>query len=386
MVIISVCFVLIIQMAVFHTNYFPIKLAYGENPDIIPAAKKEQPAGATQLLEKYDSLITNKFPYPVHYVEKLNAGPGIIYEGIVISKNSKPEDIKLNKWGNPNNLNLYNLPGPNKNISLINIDGNSFGGPAGFESPSLKYADRYISLNFGSIYKYPETAQITIQLEIVGDNDKYNLYLVNGRLGYEGWLENNYYKKITSNSSQLVDLVELVSLKRDNFLYLDKININIEKNTEISSFPFRIDFGKSTINTPEHLDDGALYLINGYVFQDKVLFNDFRYLFDNWEFKQILSQEFMVNPSDHHEVAPNSWDIKEVTKSIDNVTNDLHIKIISEKNMPLWDPPILDILTHLDLYNSLLQFGTPKDILFVVIMVRLIALAFHKRKSISFAN
>ena len=385
-VIISVCFVLIIQMAFYYTNYVPIKLVYGENPDIVQAVKMEQPAGATQLLETYDSLVNNKFPYPIHFVEKLNAGPGIIYDGIVISKNSKPDDLKLNKWGKPNNLNLYDLPGPNKNISLFNIDGNSFGGPAGFESTSLKYADRYISLNFGSIYKYPETAQLSIQLEIVGELGEYHLIFVNGRLGSEGWVENTLYKKITSNSSQLLDLDELISSRADKFLYLDKIFINIEKGTDIVSFPFRIDLGKSTINTPDTVEDGAPFFVNGFVFQEKVASNDIKYRFDDWEYIQILNQHFIADPSDSYIIAENNWEIKNIIKSIDNLTNTLHINLISEKNIPLWDLSILNVIPHLDLHNSLLQFGSPKDILFVAVLLLLITLAFYKTKSFSEHN
>ncbi|TVP41709.1 hypothetical protein [Candidatus Nitrosocosmicus arcticus] len=386
LLVIGIFFILISQMVVCHNNLVPIKLTYGENSDVTNSVKEEQPANETQLFSSYKSLITNNFPYPIHFVEKFNVGPAIIYNGIVISKNLHAEDIELRKWGIPNNLNLYNFSGPNKNIKLFNIDGNSYGGPSGFESSSLNYTDRYISLNFGSIYKYPETAQVAIQLEVVGELSKYHLIFVNGRLGTEGWVENNLYRKITSNSSQLVDLVELISSKGDKFLNLDKIYINIEKDTQIGSFPFRIDFGKSTINTPEILDDGSSFFVNGFVFQDNVISNDFKYIFEDWEYKQILNQEFIVNPSDHHIIAANNWEVKKINKSKDNLTNNLYISLISEKNIPLWDLPILKVIPHLDIHNSLLHFGSPKDILFLSILVLLITLTFHKRKSFSNLN
>lgn len=381
--IIVIFIVLFSQLVCYCTNPLSIQQIYAQNSDVIESVKKEQPVNETKLLASYNTLIANNYPYPIHYVEKINPGPAIIYNGIVMLKNSKPEDAHFSEWGMQRNLNLYNYPGPNQNISLFNIDGNSRDYPSGFMSSPLQFADRYISLNIGSVYKYPESAQITIQLEVVGDKNEYFLNFVNGRLGYEGWLENTYTKKITSNSSQLIDLAELISFKGDKYLYLDRINVNVEKDTEIGKFQFRIDPGKSTINTPTLIDDGLPYFVNGYVFQNDVVSNDYSYSFDDWQFKQILNQEFISSSSDNHLVVENNWDIKEVTKSKDNLTNNMHIKIVSERNLPLWDAPIIDVLTHYNMHNSLKQFGSPKDILFAVTVVLLTILAFYKRKTIS---
>lgn len=386
-VMISTIFILMSCTVIYYTNPGLIEIIYGEHSDFMHSIKKEQSVNQTQSLDSYNFLITNNYPYPVHFVDKLDWDPAIIYDGVVISNNSKAERIQFSNWGISNNLNLYNFSGPHKNISFFTIKGNTYDNSAGFMSSSLNYSDRYVSLNLGNIYKYPQMSQVSIQLNVVGELNNYNLFFVNGRLGYENWVDNNLYKEIRSNSSLLVDLVDLLSSKGDKFLYLNGISVNIEKNTEIESFPFRIDFGKSTVNTPDILFGKEPFFVNGFIFEGDVISNDFRYLFDDWEFKQVLNQEFVVNSSYHHLIAPNNWDIKQLNESKDNLTNDLHIKLESEKIIPLLDAPILHVFPHLDVYNSLLQFGSSKDILFVIILVALITLALQKReKTVSRVN
>jgi hypothetical protein len=345
--------------------------------------KREQPEYETRVSSaSYGALIANNHPYPIQYVQKLEPGPVIVHDGIVISKNSQSEEIQFSKWGFPNNLDLYAFPGPNENITLLYIDGETANNSAGFMSSPLKNVERYFSMNFGSIHKYPETAQISIQLIVEGDSDEYNIIFVNGRLDYEGWLENTYYKKISSNSSHLVDLGELISLKGDRYSYVKQVNINIEKNTQIDIFQFRLDFGNSTLNTPALIKDGQSYITNGQVFQGVPVSNEFKFLFDDWQFRQLLNQHFITNPSGNHTIATNSWNTIKLIETEDNATNNLHINLVSEKTFSLWDLPIFEVLMHLDIYDSLINFGSPKDILFVIIVVLLIVLVFRRDKSI----
>jgi hypothetical protein len=39
--------------------------------------------------------------------------------------------------------------------------------------------------------------------------------------------------------------------------------------------------------------------------------------------------------------------------------------------------PILDVLAHLDIYNSVISFGSPQEILFVVVISILIVFALY---------
>jgi len=374
-------FILCSQVICSHVASLSIQLTYAQNSDMIELVNKEQPVNETKLLKSYETLIANNFPYPIRNVQNLESGPAIIHDGIVILKNSKSENIQFNPWGLVRDLNLYNFSGPSKDIILLYIDGSSPDYPSGFMTGPLGYAGRYISMNFGSIYKDPETAKTTIQLEVAGNKNKYFLNFISGKLGYEGWLEDTYYEKISSNSSHLVDLANIISLKGDRYSYLEGINIIVEKDTQIGILQFRIDLGNSTINTPALVNEGQSYFVNGRVFQGISLFNEYKFLFEDWQFKEILNQEFITNSPDDHIVAPNNWNVKEVSKSEDKSTNNLHTKILSEKTFSLWEVPILEVLPHLDIYNSITSFGSPKDILFVAIIVILIALAFHKGKS-----
>lgn len=379
-----VIFMLVIlfsQLICSFTISWSIAPTYAQDAGLTESHNNDRSINETDQLDSYRALIANNYPYPIHFVQKLELGPAIIHDGIAISKNTKSEEIQFDKWGFPNNLNFYRFPGPNKNITLLYIDGNTAGSSSGFMSSELSSVERYISMNFGTINKYPKNAQITIQLEIVGDKGEYNLNFVNGRLSYEGWLKDTYYEKVSSNSSRLVDLAKLISLKGDRYSYLKQININVEKNIQIDIFQFRIDLGNSTINTPTLVNDGQSYFINGYAFQDNSLINNFTYLLHDWHFKQILKQEFITNPSDEYVIAPNNWNITKVSNIQDNSNNKIHIHLLSEKSFLLWEVPLFEVLTHLDIYNSLFEFGSPKDILFVTILTLLVMLTLRKSKS-----
>lgn len=372
-------YILFGQFVSSYYNDVSVQYTFAQNSDVKEPVQKEL-LNKTKLISSYESLLSNNYPYPIRFVQNLQSGPAIIHDGIVILKNSKSEDIHFSEWGEVRNLNLYNFSGPNKNITLLYIEGSSPDYPSGFMSEPIRSSERYISLNFGSMNKDPETAQATIQLEIVGNKDKYYLDFVSGRLGYEGWRDNTFYKKITTNSSHLIDLDKFLSPKGDQYSYVEKINIIVEKDTQVDILQFRIDLGNSTVNTPAVLGEGKSYFVNGYSFQGVPLFNEYKYLFDDWKFKKVLSQGFMINESDpsvEHAIATNEWNIIEEIKSENNSSNTIYIKMLSEKTFSLWDLPILDVLAHLDIYNSVISFGSPQEILFVVVISILIVFALY---------
>ena len=352
------------------------KFSYGEFPNFNYFGKNGTLPNQNGSIIPYETIIDKHFPYPVYDVNKLIYGPAIVLNGIVISKNTTLDDLSLNRFGYLNTLNINSYPGQNENISFFTIQGNNYDNYGGFISPSLNYSGRYISLNIGNIIKIPDSAQVSVQMDIKGERNTYNIIFVNGRLQFEGWINNTLYKNISNNSSQIVDFNNLISLKGDKFQYLDNIKIYIEKGTKVNSFPLRIDFGRSTINTPGiiHKDDPSY--VNGFIFTDIPISNKYSYIFQNWKLLQDLNQEFEVNSSHNYKIASNGWNIKEAKLTKDIITNSSHIVLKTERYVQLDTLSIPDFLTHLDLYQSLLFFGSSKDFLFIILILSVILICF----------
>src|SRR5690606_6550312 len=97
--------------------------------------------------------------------------------------------------------------------------------------------------------------------------------LLNGRSPPYGWVNNTLYENLPlpHPTSKLIDLVKIVSSAGDKFSYLDRIQINIERGTLINPLTFRIDLGKTTMNTPGVIYDDNSYLIDGLIFKDKII-------------------------------------------------------------------------------------------------------------------
>jgi hypothetical protein len=363
----------------YYYNYVQFTFAVAQPSDNEYTNKVEPLNNRSTLFDKYYDLVSNNYPYLVHLTDKLHIGPAIVYEGIVISNESKSGNLRFDGWGFPNDLQIEHYSASNTNISFFTIEGNTDNNPSGFVSPFLNHTERYLSLNFGNIYKYPESRQITIQLNISGERDDYHVFLVNGRLGIENWVDNDFFKGISKLSSHLVDLFQLIESKGDKFVQLNRISIIIEKDTEAISFPFRIDFGKSTVNPPDILFPESAYFINGYIFDDKIISNDFKYYFNEWSYKQTLNQKFIVNSSYQQMIVSNGWDVRSFNISNNNITNESLVELISERTIPIDKISFLNIAPSFDIYTSLLHFGNSKDILFLTAIAFLIILSINAR-------
>jgi hypothetical protein len=266
---------------------------------------------------------------------------------------------------------------PNQNISFSSLEGNSSDG-TGFGVNSLNYSGRYIALNFGNIEKHPESNQITFNFHIQGEKDSYKIIYINGRAPSDGWINNTFYQYFPQTSSKLVDLVEIVSSVGDKFSYLDKIQINIERGTVIDLLTFKIDLGKTTINTPGVINENISYFVNGLVFKDKIISTKYHYLFQDWSFKQILNQEFEIESSNDYIIKSNGWKINEMNESKDIRTGKTIISLESERNVDSKQLPILDILQHINIYDSVMAIGSPKDILFIAVFTLIVLLFYPK--------
>jgi len=304
---------------VFSVQYFHIMQVYGEPSEVTDLNQSGLMPNEIRTSISYETLLENNYPIPVQHVSKIIHGPAVVYEGTVISKNTSNDGVPLSKLIGGGSMELQQHEVPNQKISFSSLEGNSLDGTS-FGVDSLNYSGRYISLNFGNIEKHPESNQISFNFHIQAEKDTYKLILVNGRAYSDSWINNTFYQYIPQTSSKLVDLVEIVSSVGDKFSYLDKIQINIERGTLIDLLTFRIDLGKSTINTPGVINENISYFVDGLVFKDKIISTKYHYLFQDWSFKQILNQEFEIESSDDYIIKSIGWKINEMNESKDNRT------------------------------------------------------------------
>jgi hypothetical protein len=381
-----ILFFICVTFIFLYTIYFETdidrfsKMAFGQKAVFSPTNKNQNSSEQKVSMIPFKILSDKNYPYPVFQLANLIHGPAIVYNGIAISNNASSAKIEFSKWGHPSSLSYDIVKIPNKNISFLDIKGIIGDNAAGLMSPQIYYKGRYLSLNFGLANKIPESSQISIKLDVVGESNLYHIVFVNGRLQYESWVNNTLYKKISDNSNQLIDFVNLISSKGDKFLYLSNIQITIEKGTIINAFPFRIDFGKSTLNTPFTLNKDDSYYIAGYIFNDTVVKNDYKYILDDWKFLQVLNQEFELNPSNSYKIASNGWQIKNITEiKNENNPNKTSVLVESDNYIPMAKISIFDLILHIDLYNSILRFTSTKDILFIMLIIS-ITLLFYPKK------
>lgn len=351
---------------------------YGEN-NSLNRVNIQDSASLKNTAMLYESL-NEKFPILAHYVTKTIEGPAIVYNGIVISPNSTNEIIKLKKLTFNEGLDLNLHQDKVANFSFFTLDGDSYDNATSFESEQLNYSGEHISLNFGNIITHPQNNQVSFVFHLRGENDVYNLALVSGRLYLEGWLNNTFYQKIEPSSSLLLNLKDLVTEKHDKFLSLDKVYVNIEKDTQFESFPFRIDMGNSTIDTPGILESNKYYYVEGFVFDDEIISSTYQYKLKDWNFERILSQEFKVKSLRGYEISSNGWDVVDFNIAEDNKTKSTNIKIDSEIQLTFEQLNILDLIQNFNLYLSLKAFGSPKDILFIAVLIFLILMLFPNFK------
>jgi hypothetical protein len=363
----------------FSVPYFLIMHVYGETSEITGLNESSLLFKEIKNPISYYTLIEKNYPIPVQQVSKIIQGPTVVYQGIVISENTSNDQLILSRLTNEGDIELRQHELPNQKISFSSLEGNSSDG-ASFGMDSLNYSGRYVSLNFGNIEKSPESNQISFNFYIRAENSTYVLVLLNGRAPPDGWINNTLYEylPLPYTYSKLVDLAKIVSSVGDKFSYLDKIQINVEKGTLIDLLTFRINLGKSTINTPGVIDDNGSYFVDGLIFKDKIISTKYHYIIQDWSLKQILDQKFEIDSDDDYIIKSNSWKINEMNEFIDNRTGKTIISLESERNVDLNQLPILEIIQHFDIYHSLMVIGSPKNILFIAVFMLIVLLFYPK--------
>lgn len=358
---------------VFSVQYFNIIHVYGQTSEVTFSNQSDRMPNESGNSTSYGTLVENLYPIPVQQVSKILHGPAVIYGGTVILKNTSNDRFLLNKLTKGGSMVLQQHEVPHHNISFNLMKGNSSDGTS-FGTDSLNYNGRYISLNFGKIVKYPKSNQISFNFYLQGEKGAYLLTLINGRAPPEGWINNTFYQHLPlpQTHSKLIDLAEIVSTVNDKYLYLDKIQINIEKGTLIDPLTFRIDLGKTTINTPGVINDNISFLIDGLIFKDKIMSTEYYYLFQDWRFKQILNQEFEIESDDDYIIESNGWKITNMNESKDPRTGKIILNLQSERYQDFNPLSILHILKHLNIYNSLMAIGSPQGVLFISIFLLMV--------------
>jgi hypothetical protein len=350
---------------------------YGEPSEVTDLNQSSLTPNKIRTSISYETFHENNYPFPVQHFRGIIHGPAMVYAGTVISKNTSNDLVPLSKLTSRGSMELQQHEVPDQNIYFTSLEGDSLDG-ASFGADSLNYSGRYISLNFGNIEKHPESNQISFVFHIKAEKGNYKLIFVNGRANSDSWNKDTFIQHLPQGSSKLVDLVKMVSSFGDKFKYLDKIQLNIEKGTLINHSAFRIDLGKSTINTPGVINENISYFVDGLIFKDKIISTKYFYLFQDGRFKQILNQEFEIESDDEYVVKDNGWKINEMKEFKDNRTGKTIVNLVSEKNVNSKPLPILDILQHINIYNSLMATGTPKDILFIAVFVLIVFLFYPK--------
>lgn len=332
------------------------------------------------LTNGYKSLLEKNFPFPIQRVDNIISPPLIVSGGIVISNNIPNDILSFAKIGKTTNLNLSTYVMEN-NIPFYSIVGDTAESTDSFISVPQNYSNRYISLNFGEIWKQPELNQVSLRFDIKGENNSYSIIFVHGRLYHEGWSNTTLFQKIISNSSVLVDLFDIVKSKGDNFKYLDNISINVERGTLINWFPFRIDLGKSTINPPDLLIQNESYYVSGNISKASDIQYNYRYLFEDWEFKQILNQQFVLSLDIPYTILSNGWKIINKSDSRENNSGVTILQLVSEKTIPLTQISPLESFPNVDFLGSILVFGSAKDLLFISVLILMILLFYFGTKN-----
>lgn len=339
----------------------------------------------TTKLDSFNKLLSNGYPYPINKYEGKLEGPAIINNGIVISENFDDDNITFSKWRPNDKINMNIYFDNSSNLVFYDLYGNSSQIPSGFTLNFENYTGQYVSINIGGIIKSPEINQVAMDFYISGNRDHYHLILVNGRLYFEGWSQNVFFKSIPSNSNILIDLRQLIFTINDNFKSLDKIEIVIENQTSIISFPFRLDLGKSTINTPGLILPNNDYYVSGAIFNGEIKRIDKKYVLDNWSVKEILVQDFKVRDNLNYRIESSDWDILDEREINSTNSNSTIMRITSERNVNLFPDLMIEAAMKLDLVESINNIGNNKDFLFILLIllvttVFVINVKFNKEK------
>lgn len=245
-------------------------------------------------------------------------------------------------WGN-SNLAIAKT-NDQKGVPLLRIEGSTYGDhAAGFLLDNINFKGRYILLYTANIVK-SQDAQLSFAFTIGDGQNQYQLTYVHGPLNINGWQNKNYYEKIGSYSSKLIDLKKLLSSNANRFT-LEKITITVQKGTSLSA-DFRVD----------------LALRDAGVIKTGKLLSD-RYNFHDLGMARLIELSFKTM-SDNYDIVSNGWTIidKKIWKDDAGMTN-IALNARQASSKPLSVP-----LSELDISESILHLG-PKDFFLLVVVL-----------------
>jgi hypothetical protein len=307
----------------------------------------------------------NDSPYILEHVNSLENGGVYVQNGLIILANSQPTNLQFAPWGPINTLQISNITRYNSNFYMINGTGGN--ASSGFASSNLNYQGNYVSLMVGDIQK-SQVSQTAFSIGVTGKNGNYFLIFVNGPLSTIGWRGNNYYESIGPNSSRLVDLKSLISLRNDDYSSVNKISIVLQKNVT-SLLEFRIDLNRTTENPPTSLPLGNSYYVLGDIrkYSAGTLQSDI--VFHNLEFLKKINIEYFT--SGNYRIVENHWQILESDKTRDDKSGVTHVFLTAQE--PVNSQEFFQDLMSLDVYKSISDLGE-KDILLLSVLSGLVVL------------
>ncbi|CAN5807992.1 hypothetical protein BH23THE1_BH23THE1_26260 [soil metagenome] len=157
--------------------------------------------------------------------------------------------LELVPYTSEQNLRLIDIGlDSNPSFTINGQTGNTSEGYYAFTN----FEGRYLSLTTGLINKSSQDqtrgeSQFTISFHIQGENQNYTLTFINGRINDEGWIDNTFYQKIAANSTKLINLPDLIEIRNDSYLSIDKITVTLEKDTVVKPASFNINMIRSSI-------------------------------------------------------------------------------------------------------------------------------------------
>jgi len=160
-------------------------------------------------------------------------------------------NIKLNLVPYTDNQNLrLSLIGLSSNASYT-INGQTGNSSEGYYA-FPHFDGQYLSLTTGLVNKVSQDQtrgepQFTLGFNIIGENDNYTLSFINGRITEEGWIDNTYFQKIGANSTKLVNLPQIIEMKDDNYVSLEKITATLENDTIAKPISFNINLIRNSL-------------------------------------------------------------------------------------------------------------------------------------------
>ncbi len=317
-------------------------------------------------LSKDNTKLKDNLPELEYSVKSFVSGPTAVKEGMIIKAYSSSTPLQLKPWGLPN---PYKIDQVDFNgFQFLRISGNESTKAVGFLSQPLSYHGGYISLFVGKVNKTKDDHQVSFSFDVRGKNGFYKFVFVQGNLKLDGWRGNIYYKKITPNSSTLIDSERLISEKGDFGSIVNRITIVIQPNVKLNDFEFQIDLGKSTENTPTILPVGSRSFVLGRVIHEKKSLTDSGYIFHDLRLSRFVELNYPSIPS-NSSLLLDDWKLakKEYRNSGADSSSDLQIFAIKEIDMKDLPSAIL----NMDIYETIINLDS-KDYLLISIIAAVI--------------